>query len=210
VRALPPDFADSINDFITDFAPTKTEAHHSPTLKTRPAGNDPARGAQSARLWNSLRGGQKKVKTAWATLIVAVLVFCGGCVPRPDWIEATLVTADVTGVWQGTIPMFVGADRGNPDMRAVFDLEQEGPKVKGTLETPVRRLSGPLEGRVGGDVFHFKVINNWGEISTGEVTVSGDEMVGDVTLPAWGAGLRSVRLLLRRVEAPSRPVRQSP
>jgi hypothetical protein len=121
-----------------------------------------------------------------ATLIVAVLVFSGGCVTRPDWIQATLVTADVTGVWQGTVPAPVGLDRGNPAMRAVLDLEQDGPKVKGKLETPNRRTSGPLEGRVGGDVFHFKVINHFGEVLTGEVTVSGDEMEGQVTVPSGG------------------------
>ena len=111
------------------------------------------------------------MKTAGATLIAAVLLFSSGCVTRPDWIQATLVTVDVTGVCQGTVPAAAGVTPGgNPTVRAVLELEQEGPKVKGTLETPTfRRLSGPLEGRVGGDVFHFKVINNAGEVVTGEL-----------------------------------------
>jgi hypothetical protein len=144
------------------------------------------------------------VKTAGATLIVAVLVFSSGCVTRPDWIQATLVTADVTGVWQGTVPSPVVG----PVMRAVLDLEQEGPKVKGKLETPNRRTSGALEGRVGGDVFHFKVINNAGEIAvTGELTVSGDEMEGLVTVPtSTSPTTQTARISLRRVAAPSRPL----
>jgi hypothetical protein len=144
------------------------------------------------------------VKTAWATLIAAVLLFSSGCVTRPDWIEATLVTADATGVWEGTVLAPVGVTPGgNPVVRAVLELEQEGPKVKGTLETSFPRLSGPLEERVGGDVFHFKVITHQGEALTGEMTVSGDEMVGVLTAPRWAAGGDTVttRISLRRVDA---------
>ena len=34
-------------------------------------------------------------------LIAATLAIGSGCA-RPDWIESTLVTVDLTGVWQGT------------------------------------------------------------------------------------------------------------
>jgi hypothetical protein len=35
-------------------------------------------------------------------LIVAATLLLGtACAPRPDWIEATLVTVDVNGVWSG-------------------------------------------------------------------------------------------------------------
>jgi hypothetical protein len=33
--------------------------------------------------------------------VAAGLLLGSGCVSRPDWIEATLVTVDVTGVWYG-------------------------------------------------------------------------------------------------------------
>ena len=68
------------------------------------------------------------------------------------------------------------------------------------------RGSGALAGSVGGDVFHFTVVSRFGESSRGELTVSGDEMVGDVTLPAF-EGSRTVRLLLRRADAPASPRR---
>ena len=34
-------------------------------------------------------------------ILVAVLAFGSGCA-KPDWIEQTLVTVDVTGRWQGS------------------------------------------------------------------------------------------------------------
>jgi hypothetical protein len=68
------------------------------------------------------------------------------------------------------------------------------------------RGSGPLAGSVGGDVFHFTVVSRSGESLSGELTVSGDEMVGDVTFPVF-EGSRAVRLSLRRVDAPASPRR---
>ena len=43
------------------------------------------------------------MKTAWAPLIAGLLMLGVGCVKQPDWIESTLVTVDVTGVWFGTV-----------------------------------------------------------------------------------------------------------
>jgi hypothetical protein len=137
------------------------------------------------------------VKTAWATLLAAVLVFCGGCVTRPDWIQATLVTADVTGVWTGR---GTGRTRGG---RPTFNLHQEGPKVTGTVSfsaSPVFAAPGLLEGRVGGDVFHFSVRSEQG-IWTGEFTVGDGEMEGVVT---WWNGDR-FGLLLRRTSPARAP-----
>jgi hypothetical protein len=145
------------------------------------------------------------------TLIAAVLFLSPGCVKQPDWIESTLVTVDVTGVWEGTAPSPT-LTRGGVATRAYFDLEQEGPQVKGKFQlgfAPYGRFSGPLEGRVGGDVFHFRVIGGQGEISTGEVTVNGDEMEGTLTIPA-DIGGQTMRVLLRRSASPSRPPTQGP
>jgi hypothetical protein len=110
------------------------------------------------------------VQTAGATLIAAVLLFSSGCT-RPDWIEATLVTVDVTGVWQGEIS---GAGLPYLGTREVtFDLKQEGPKVTGRFElgapaSGLRRHSGLLAGNVGGDVLYFTVQGGMGETMAGD------------------------------------------
>ncbi len=68
------------------------------------------------------------------------------------------------------------------------------------------RGAGALAGSVGGDVFHFTVVSRFGEGSRGELTVSGEEMVGEAILPAF-EGSQTVRLLLRRADAPASPRR---
>jgi hypothetical protein len=47
-------------------------------------------------------------------LIAAGLLLGSGCASRPDWIEATLVTVEVSGVWSGDA--------------FVLELTQEGSK----------------------------------------------------------------------------------
>jgi hypothetical protein len=147
------------------------------------------------------------VKTAWATLIAAVLLFSSGCVTRPDWIQATLVTADVTGVWQGTTSIALGGSYGGGDV--LLDLQQEGPRVTGRFQAVggpfATDRSSPLEGRVGGDVLTFSARHSDG-VWIGELTVSGDRMEGDIR----GATGRSVRVSLRRVNAPESPRRSNP
>jgi hypothetical protein len=56
-------------------------------------------------------------------------------VKQSDWIEATLVTVDVTGVWEGTVSGGGGAGATLPAAHALFDLEQEGPRVTGKFQT---------------------------------------------------------------------------
>jgi hypothetical protein len=148
------------------------------------------------------------VKTAWAALIAVVLLFSSGCT-RPDWIEATLVTADVTGVWQGEVSTPTIA----PGVRPItLDLKQEGPKVTGLLQiggggvTVTQRYSGSLTGRVGGDVFHFTVVSGHGESLTGHLMVNSDEMQGVFA----GGEVRDARIAVRRVDLPSRLQRESP
>jgi hypothetical protein len=147
------------------------------------------------------------MKAAGTLLIAALLLATPGCVKQPDWIESTLVTVDVTGLWEGTVAG--GGD--SPAIRAVLDLEQEGPRVKGKLQTggATGRGSGSLEGRVGGDLFHFTVIGGQGETVRDEVTVSGDEMEGTFTLPIM-TGPQTMRISLRRIDSPSRPRTQGP
>ena len=76
-----------------------------------------------------------------------------------------------------------------------------------------QRYSGSLTGRVGGDVFRFRVAGSQGADLTGELTVSGDEMEGLWTVQAVG-GLGGVpltsRISLRRIPSPPRPQTPSP
>jgi hypothetical protein len=136
---------------------------------------------------------------AWAILVAALA--CGSGCARPDWIEQTLVTVDVTGRWIGDASG--GSAMGGASY--VFVLEQQGPKVKGSMRRSaqtipgrqdLRDLSGPIEGTVAGDVFSFRQTN--GPL-TRETTVSGDEMTGEVVFSA------TYRIILRRVDSRSRP-----
>jgi hypothetical protein len=116
------------------------------------------------------------MKTITAAILVAALALGSGCA-RPDWIERTLVTVDVTGVWSGVMA------RGVPtSFDITIDLKQEGPKVTGFLKWTgfsysgiYEDLPGPVEGTVSGDRFEFKRIN--GSFS-GAMTVTGDEYDG--------------------------------
>jgi hypothetical protein len=126
---------------------------------------------------------------AWGMLVAALA--CGAGCARPDWIEQTLVTVDVTGTWQ----------RSSSDGWFELVLEQQGPKVNGSVRiTGLRNsgnaITGPIEGAVSGDVFTFRQTNG---PFTGETTVSGDEMIGRVQV------FNPNSILLRRVGSSSRP-----
>jgi len=101
-------------------------------------------------------------------LVVAVVAVASGCA-KTDWIDRTLVTVDVTGVWERA---------GSSTIR--LELKQQGPNVTGYLRlyghagTP---SSGDLAGSVAGDTFRFRQVNGPAE---GEMTVSGDEMAGQI------------------------------
>ena len=130
----------------------------------------------------------------WA-FIVAALALVSGCA-RTDWIDRTLVTVDVTGVWTGRAYIPHAVTGLIIDMR--LELQQEGPKVKGSIRPsgsiPWRTLdpspaSGAIEGTVAGDVFEFKETD--GHLA-GRLTVGGDEMTGEVVETA------TYQVLLRR------------
>ena len=120
-----------------------------------------------------------------------------GCA-KPDWIQQTLVTVDVTGTWQTT-------EGGLIELL----LLQEGPKVRGfmrmegTLGNSRAQIRGPIEGSVTGDVFSFKQANVSDVRSEVEMLVSGDEMSGDIRRFAISPSNRP-RVLLRRTDS-SRP-----
>jgi hypothetical protein len=135
------------------------------------------------------------MRTITWILMAAALAAGVGCTTPPDWIERTLVTVDVTGTWYGASTLMSGATY--PTL--FLDLRQEGPKAQGSARaylglSPV--LSGPIEGTIAGDVFTFRQTNR---PLTGELTVSGDELTGEILQP------RRVPIVLRRVGSPPRP-----
>ena len=107
-----------------------------------------------------------------------------GCARSPDWIEQTLVTVDVTGVWRGDM-----ATSGSK-FPWELTLQQVGSKVTGQLRQEINASSsGPIEGRVNGDTFHFRTARG----ATGELHVNGDEMTGPGTAASGGQASFSLR-----------------
>ena len=135
------------------------------------------------------------------SLVVLALTLWSGCA-RSDWIQQTLVTVDVTGAWIGsTMPRLVGGS----SLEVRLELEQDGAKVKGNLvfigtvgsgSAPPR---GAIEGSVAGDVFRFQ--QTTGSL-VGEMTVSGDEMKGSMTIGT------PLPVTLRRIDTSPGPRRQ--
>jgi len=138
------------------------------------------------------------MKIVAGALVAAALAFGFGCA-RPDWIQGTLVTVDVTGVWVGST--------GKGDREVRLELEQQGPKVKGYFRPLGPGLAvhpwfeGPIDGALGGDVFSFRLTNGTME---GDMTVSGDEMTGYVTIGS------PVPISLRRLDSSAPPRPQQP
>jgi hypothetical protein len=109
----------------------------------------------------------------WVMIACMVIGFplltASGCARSPDWIEQTLVTVDVTGVWRGLMTLSGTA------FPWELTLQQVGPKVTGRLRQEINSSSsGPIEGRVNGDMFHFRTSRG----ATGNLQVNGDEMTG--------------------------------
>jgi hypothetical protein len=134
------------------------------------------------------------MKSIGAMLLAIAMAIASGCSTRPDWIERTLVTVDVTGVWQGISE----AGMGGGNVALWLDLRQEGPKVTGSAR-PEGGLSRSIEGTIAGDMFSFK---SSGAAVTGEMTVSGDKMRGDLVVQT---GTSTYRVLLLQRTGTSRP-----
>ena len=89
-------------------------------------------------------------------LLVATTLALGSGCAKQDWIDRTLVTVDVTGTWSGTM-MAAGSGGAGGARDVVFELEQKGSMIKGTMRvTPRGMAPDTLEGTVAGDVFRFK------------------------------------------------------
>ena len=95
------------------------------------------------------RRAARETTTTW--LAIACLVLTAAGCARSDWIQSTLVTVDVTGVWRGR---YVTTSSGDLELT----LEQSGPKVTGQLKIlgGNLRVEGPMEGTVNGDMFRFR------------------------------------------------------
>ena len=104
-----------------------------------------------------------------------------GCA-KQDWIDWTQVTVDVTETWFGSVG---GVPFANP-ARSLWSWNNRHQRSKGLYDTEGRQprageesLAGPIEGTVAGDVFRFRGTRSNAE---GEMTASGDEMNGTVSI----------------------------
>ena len=112
-------------------------------------------------------------------VVAAALVFACGCVKQQDWIDRTLVTVDVTGVWEGT-------QTGTGFVLPIeLDLKQKGAKVTGWMTGPPRPGGTgqeappiPIVGTVSGDTLSFHEGSGERVPLRCEVQVNGDEMTG--------------------------------
>jgi hypothetical protein len=125
-------------------------------------------------------------------LAVAFLLFVPGCVQKSDWVQGTLVTVDVTGVWKGRV---TGAGGGVVGIGGEMEmtLNQRGPKVTGDGRIRAEKFS--IEGTVRGDVFSF---SEAGGRLRAEATVTGDEMAGAGRTNLTGAASATIRFTLSR------------
>ena len=117
-------------------------------------------------------------------MLISVLLVAAGCA-RPDWIESTLVTVDVTGAWTGSYD--VGGNAGP----IKFNLKQSGSRVTGDMNISGtnRQSGGPVEGMLNGDVLSLR---NIATSATFDVIVKGDEMTGSIS-GRYGRGVFTVR-----------------
>jgi hypothetical protein len=138
-----------------------------------------------------MRRDARGAMTAWLVIGLFVLV-ASGCA-RPDWIEQTLVTVDVTGVWRGRMTGSAPGS-GSGSMSMEITLQQSGPKVTGRYTfSGFTAGGGSVEGTVSGDMFRLHDTRGVGGLS-GELQVNGDEMTGPGTAPRLG----DVTITLRR------------
>ncbi len=114
---------------------------------------------------------------AMVGLSASLALLVEGCAQRTDWVEGTLVTVDVTGVWKGRTTTGV---TGEMEMT----LTQRGAKVTG--EGRIRADRVAIEGTVRGDMFSF----NAGGRLRAEAQIDGDRMSGQgrTNVGASGSG----------------------
>ena len=147
-------------------------------------------------LWRTIKGygSLAPMRAMWAVVATA-LVLVSGCA-KQDWIDRTLVTVDVTGVWEGRFTITGGQAGAGPGIGGdiVFVLQQRGAKVTGEMKYRGASSTSSssevrIEGTVSGDTFSFHEVT--GPATGGEFQVNGEEMVGSMSrLTAQTATLR--------------------
>ena len=136
-------------------------------------------------------------------LLVAPLVLSLGCAKAP-WVDRTVITEDVNGVWLGFMAGPNGQAMVNGQVR--LELQQRASKVTGSVYASSSWVGSggqpslPIEGSMADDVLTFKDERS---IVIGELTVSGDEMTG-----RGFVGRRPVTFTLRRLEMASSAARR--
>ena len=120
------------------------------------------------------------MKAFVAVLILATLLAGSGCA-KQDWIDRTLVTVDVNGVWRGTFTKSSSTDS------VLLTLQQSGSRATGHIVIPSMTAGGsvndPMEGTIVGDTLHFRDSRG---VVIGQVQVNGDEMTGPGTFRSSG------------------------
>jgi hypothetical protein len=139
-----------------------------------------------------------RLRTFAGLVLATALTMSSGCA-KTDWIDRTLVTVDVTGVWRGPMSQLTTGTGGE----ARLELQQQGPNVSGHMQIPAGTIvSGPITGTVAGDVFKFTDARG---TLFGELTVNGDEMTGQYSGPM---GARPISLRRENsISSPASPPR---
>jgi hypothetical protein len=114
-------------------------------------------------------------------LALALLLLVPGCAQKADWVEGTLVTVDVTGVWKGRLTGAGGTGGMGSEME--LTLTQRGAKVTGDGRIRAEKMN--IEGIVRGDVFSFSATG--GRLSA-TATVKEDEMSGEARTAIGNVG----------------------
>jgi len=115
------------------------------------------------------------MRAMWA-FVATALVF-GSCAGQQDWIDRTLVTVDVTGVWEGK-QTGTGLSWARD---IVLVLQQQGAKVTGEIRnlgtgSATSAGSTPIQGTVNGDTLSLREVS--GQTLRVVLQVNGDEMTG--------------------------------
>ncbi len=131
---------------------------------------------------------------ALLVLVVGLAMIAWGCA-RPDWIQSTLVTVDVSGTWVGTFTRSGGTGD------VTLTLQQKGATVTGSVKvvsgTSIsgHHIEEEITGTVNGDVLRARSTSGFVQV---ELTVAGSEMAGPGSVQGPGFASTPGRFVLRQ------------